>query len=130
MANRSHAWACCAAALTLAVPAAADAPCTRSILETFGANASGVRYGAAVFVDIGGFPRAKLVSDFVPGSWGSWVSPQIDEEVVEKSEECAYRPLLVLFGILDQVPADPEVLSYESPFGVGYLVAQFRFNLS
>lgn len=54
----------------------------------------------------------------------------IDEEVVEKSEECAYRPLLVLFGILDQVPADPEVLSYESPFGVGYLVAQFRFNLS
>ena len=83
MANRSNAWACCAAALTLAAPAAADAPCTRSILETFGANASGVRYGAAVFVDIGGFPRAKLVSDFVPGSWGSWVSPQIDEEVVE-----------------------------------------------
>lgn len=50
----------------------------------------------------------------------------LDEETVEKAEECAYRPLLVLFGMLDQVPASPEVLSYEHPFGVGYLVAQFR----
>jgi hypothetical protein len=83
MAIRSNAWACCAAALTLGAPAAADAPCIRSIFETFGAGAAGVRYGAAMFVDVGGYPRAKLVSDFVPGSWGSWVSPQIDEEVVE-----------------------------------------------
>ncbi|MBM4099421.1 MAG: hypothetical protein FJ260_05660 [Planctomycetes bacterium] len=83
MATRSNHWAFCAAALTLAAPVAADAPCTRSIIETFGAGAAGVRYGAAVFVDVGGYPRAKLVSDFVPGSWGSWVSPQIDEEVVE-----------------------------------------------
>lgn len=50
----------------------------------------------------------------------------LNEDVVEKAEECAYRPLLVLFGMLEQVPAKPEVLSYESPFGVGYLVAQFR----
>jgi len=52
----------------------------------------------------------------------------LEEEVVEKAEECAYRPLLVLFGILDQVPAEPEVLSYEHPFGVGYLVAQFHLG--
>ncbi len=52
----------------------------------------------------------------------------IDEEVVEKAAECAYRSLLVLFGVLDQVPTEPEVLSYESPFGVGYLVAQFRLD--
>lgn len=52
----------------------------------------------------------------------------LDEETVEKAEECAYRPLLVLFGILDQVPAEPEVLSYEHPFGVGYLVAQFHLE--
>ena len=52
----------------------------------------------------------------------------IDEDVVEKAEECAYRPLLILFGILDQIPTSPEVLSYESPFGVGYLVAQFRIG--
>jgi len=55
---------------------------------------------------------------------------KLDETVIEKAEECAYRPLLILFGILDQVPTEPEVLSYESPFGVGYLVAQFRFNHS
>ncbi|MEI6510518.1 MAG: AmmeMemoRadiSam system protein B [Candidatus Uhrbacteria bacterium] len=52
----------------------------------------------------------------------------LDEETVEKAEECAYRPLLVLFGILDQVPTVPEVLSYEHPFGVGYLVAQFHLG--
>lgn len=52
----------------------------------------------------------------------------IDQTVVERAAECAYRPLLVLFGILDNVRMRPEVLSYEAPFGVGYLVAQFHLS--
>ncbi len=52
----------------------------------------------------------------------------LDEDVVKRAEECAYLPLLVLFGIMDQVSTETDVLSYEFPFGVGYLVAQFRLD--
>lgn len=52
----------------------------------------------------------------------------LDQALVERAAECAYRPLLVLFGILENVRVRPEVLSYEAPFGVGYLVAQFHLS--
>ncbi|NBS41385.1 AmmeMemoRadiSam system protein B, partial [bacterium] len=51
----------------------------------------------------------------------------LDQDVVAASAECGYRPLLVELGILDGMRLRPEVLSYEAPFGVGYLVAQFHF---
>lgn len=50
----------------------------------------------------------------------------IDPSVVENASECGYRPLLILFGIVDQGVSRPEIYSYEHPFGVGYLVAHFR----
>lgn len=50
----------------------------------------------------------------------------LDPAVVEAASECAYRPLLVFLGALERTHVDPEVLSYESPFGVGYLAAQFH----
>ena len=50
----------------------------------------------------------------------------IPARVVKNSSECAYRPLLLLFGILERMNVRPEILSYEAPFGVGYLVAAFR----
>lgn len=37
--------------------------------------------------------------------------------------ECGYNSLLVAFGFLDEKPQKNNVLSYEAPFGVGYLVA-------
>ncbi|MCZ7664986.1 MAG: extradiol ring-cleavage dioxygenase [Thermoleophilia bacterium] len=37
--------------------------------------------------------------------------------------ECGYRSLLTLFGLLSGREFKPRVLSYEGPFGVGYLVA-------
>lgn len=52
----------------------------------------------------------------------------ISETVVASASECAYRPLLMLFGILEGTPVTPEILSYESPFGVGYLVTHFQFS--
>src|SRR3989339_168888 len=48
-----------------------------------------------------------------------------DTAFVEEAFECAYKPLLVLFGILERMNIRPEILSYEAPFGVGYLVATF-----
>lgn len=49
-------------------------------------------------------------------------------ELIAAASECAYRQLLMLFGVLDRVQVRPEVLSYESPFGVGYLVAEFHLG--
>ncbi|MHB8946715.1 MAG: AmmeMemoRadiSam system protein A [Bacillota bacterium] len=47
----------------------------------------------------------------------------IDPDLVERAGECGYRPLIMLFGAFDGRKVEPEVLSYEGPFGVGYLVA-------
>lgn len=52
----------------------------------------------------------------------------IDEDLLASSQECAHRPLLILFGMLEKMPVRPEILSYEHPFGVGQLVAQFHLN--
>ncbi len=49
-------------------------------------------------------------------------------ELVKAAAECAYKPLLILFGALERMNIRPEILSYEAPFGVGYLVAQFHLN--
>jgi AmmeMemoRadiSam system protein A/AmmeMemoRadiSam system protein B len=38
--------------------------------------------------------------------------------------ECGYRSMLVAIGAGSELPPACEVLSYEAPFGVGYLVAQ------
>lgn len=38
--------------------------------------------------------------------------------------ECGYRSMLVAIGASSELPLACEVLSYEAPFGVGYLVAQ------
>lgn len=49
----------------------------------------------------------------------------MEEELVEKANECGYRSLLILLGVLDGLNWMPQILSYEGPFGVGYLVANF-----
>jgi AmmeMemoRadiSam system protein A/AmmeMemoRadiSam system protein B len=48
----------------------------------------------------------------------------IDQELRRNAGECGYRSLLVLLGATQELPASCEVLNYEAPFGVGYLVAQ------
>lgn len=50
---------------------------------------------------------------------------EMDEEFVDEAGECGYRSILILLGALDGLKYTPEVLSYEGPFGVGYLVANF-----
>jgi aromatic ring-opening dioxygenase LigB subunit len=52
----------------------------------------------------------------------------MDASVAERASECGYRPLLVLLGLLENVRVRGETLSYEAPFGVGYLVAQFHIG--
>lgn len=49
---------------------------------------------------------------------------EIDQNVRRLAGECGYRSMLVALGLTEGQPLDCEVLSYEAPFGVGYLVAQ------
>jgi aromatic ring-opening dioxygenase LigB subunit len=47
----------------------------------------------------------------------------IDASVCQRASECGYRPILISLGVAQMQPANNRVLSYEHPFGVGYLVA-------
>ncbi|HZE62919.1 MAG TPA: AmmeMemoRadiSam system protein A [Pyrinomonadaceae bacterium] len=48
----------------------------------------------------------------------------IDQDLRRTAGECGYRSMLVALGLAQTLPAACEVLHYEAPFGVGYLVAQ------
>lgn len=49
---------------------------------------------------------------------------EIDYNLRKLAGECGYRSLLVAIGAGDGLPSSCEVMNYEAPFGVGYLVAQ------
>jgi AmmeMemoRadiSam system protein A/AmmeMemoRadiSam system protein B len=48
----------------------------------------------------------------------------IDQEMRRLAGECGYRSMLVAIGVAQGDTQNCEVISYEAPFGVGYLVAQ------
>lgn len=52
---------------------------------------------------------------------------QMNPDIIAKAEECGYRSILIMLGILKNVDFTFRRLSYESPFGVGYLTGQFTF---
>ncbi len=49
----------------------------------------------------------------------------LDPNFCESAAECGLRSILILLGVLQRVNYDLSLLSYEGPFGVGYLVAEF-----
>jgi MEMO1 family protein len=49
---------------------------------------------------------------------------RIDQDLRRLAGECGYRSMLVALGTVEGIEQDCEVLHYEAPFGVGYLVAQ------
>jgi AmmeMemoRadiSam system protein B len=51
----------------------------------------------------------------------------MDPELIEIAGECGLRSIIMLLGIVKNMKYEFEVLSYEAPFGVGYLVGQFTF---
>ena len=50
---------------------------------------------------------------------------KMDPNMIEAAGECGLRSIIILMGALNGLDVAPEVLSYEGPFGVGYLVAAF-----
>jgi len=50
----------------------------------------------------------------------------LDDTLVGRAGECGLRSLMALGGFLgDEAARNPQIFSYEGPFGVGYLVAGF-----
>ena len=52
------------------------------------------------------------------------------DDMYPEAGECGLRSFCFLLGILEQsgIEYQPEILSYEGPFGVGYLVAEFKLK--
>lgn len=72
-------------------------------------------------------PNAHLFDDEVVAALRA-NNPQriadIDPELRRMAGECGYRSMLVAIGASQKLVSSCEVLHYEAPFGVGYLVAQ------
>ncbi len=72
-------------------------------------------------------PNAYLFDEEVVGALRA-NSPDrivnIDQELRRVAGECGYRSMLVAIGATSELPLSCDVLNYEAPFGVGYLVAQ------
>lgn len=47
----------------------------------------------------------------------------LEEELCERAGECGLRPITMMLGALEGLAVKSEVLSYEGPFGVGYMIA-------
>lgn len=52
----------------------------------------------------------------------------LDSNLIQKAGECGLRSLMILGGMIESLDFEPEVLSYEGPFGVGYLVCNFKIK--
>lgn len=51
---------------------------------------------------------------------------QFEESFCQAAAECGLRSFIILAGALAGKAVEPELLSYEGPFGVGYAVAAFK----
>jgi AmmeMemoRadiSam system protein A/AmmeMemoRadiSam system protein B len=72
-------------------------------------------------------PQAHLFDEEVVGAIRSCATGRIvdlDPELRKLAGECGYRSMLVALGVAQGLEPSCEVISYEAPFGVGYLVAQ------
>jgi MEMO1 family protein len=46
--------------------------------------------------------------------------------LIDAAGECALKSIVILLGILEGMRYEPKLLSYEAPFGVGYLTMNFK----
>ncbi|HTK04654.1 MAG TPA: AmmeMemoRadiSam system protein B [Candidatus Eisenbacteria bacterium] len=52
----------------------------------------------------------------------------IDEPWIAEAQACGGKVLATVCGLMDDVKHEAKVLSYEKPFGVGYLVARMKIG--
>lgn len=51
---------------------------------------------------------------------------KLDPDFIEEAGECGLRSIIILLGMLNSITCTPQQYSYEAPFGVGYLVVNFK----
>lgn len=61
----------------------------------------------------------QYVKAFTEDDWESLLF--VDKDLLEKAGECGKRSIEVLLGAFDTYDYETETLSYEAPYGVGYL---------
>ncbi len=52
----------------------------------------------------------------------------IDQALARETGSCGIAPIVMLAGILHARPVEPEILSYEAPFGIGYATIDMRLK--
>jgi len=69
----------------------------------------------------------KLITDiFASGDFSALLS--ISPQLADAAAECGLRSFQVMAGVLDGKESQPELLSYEGTFGVGYGVAYYAIT--
>ncbi len=51
---------------------------------------------------------------------------KMDAKLIKDAGECGLRPLLILLGILSDQSWRPEVMAYQTDFGIGYLSLDYK----
>lgn len=54
----------------------------------------------------------------------------MDNNIIEEAGQCGLRSFLIGFGYVDGVGHESKVISYEGPFGVGYLTGFLKENIN
>lgn len=52
----------------------------------------------------------------------------LDRDLIEEAGECGLRSIAILLGVLSGLRWEVKSLSYEAPFGVGYMVVNFNIK--
>ena len=64
----------------------------------------------------------KIVRYIKEGHY-DWID-NISPNLRKLAGECGYNSIMVALGVVSAKPVNNEVISYEAPFGVGYLIAK------
>ena len=68
----------------------------------------------------------RVIADMASGDFLDFFS--FSEEFCDLAGECGMRSFVTMAGALDGIAVEPEFLSYEGPFGVGYGVCKFQIK--
>lgn len=49
----------------------------------------------------------------------------MDKRLISEASECGLKPLVILLGMMDNIKWEPNILAYQTDFGIGYLSLEF-----
>lgn len=52
----------------------------------------------------------------------------LEPKFIQAAAECGLKSVVILLGVLSEFNYTPQILSYQGPFGVGYLVCNFELS--